>query len=259
MWCPQCRSEYKEGITECVDCHIALVPYEELPEENKNNESFDADFVEWAGNHPEEIEALRKREEMENALNEHMERVMNETDSKEEFMEQMASLAENAQPVKAFVSSLDRAEEYKTSGYTLMLVGGVGLIALALLIAGVLPLRIAGSTKFLSYGVMGTLFVIFLVTGIKALMDSKKLQEKGHMEQALETELKEWFIEAFPAADIDADCCHTEKAALLPDEEKYYKRSENIREKILAKYNDIDEAFLDKITEDLYQDIFDQL
>ena len=31
MWCPSCRSEYREGFTECADCGTALV--EELPPE----------------------------------------------------------------------------------------------------------------------------------------------------------------------------------------------------------------------------------
>lgn len=29
MYCPQCRSEYVEGVTECAECHVPLV--EELP------------------------------------------------------------------------------------------------------------------------------------------------------------------------------------------------------------------------------------
>lgn len=33
MFCPKCRTEYREGYSECADCHVELVP--ELPEEPK--------------------------------------------------------------------------------------------------------------------------------------------------------------------------------------------------------------------------------
>ncbi|HUA60038.1 MAG TPA: DUF2007 domain-containing protein [Verrucomicrobiae bacterium] len=33
MYCPQCRIEYREGFTECADCHIPLVAGTPPPEE----------------------------------------------------------------------------------------------------------------------------------------------------------------------------------------------------------------------------------
>ena len=33
MWCPECKNEYREGITRCVDCDVDLV--ETLPEESE--------------------------------------------------------------------------------------------------------------------------------------------------------------------------------------------------------------------------------
>ncbi|MBP7865958.1 MAG: DUF2007 domain-containing protein [Acidobacteria bacterium] len=36
MWCPICKAEYVETITECSDCHVALV--ETLPEDSEEVE-----------------------------------------------------------------------------------------------------------------------------------------------------------------------------------------------------------------------------
>lgn len=35
MYCPKCRSEFREGFVECADCLVALV--ENLPPEDRNH------------------------------------------------------------------------------------------------------------------------------------------------------------------------------------------------------------------------------
>lgn len=37
MYCPECRSEYREGFTTCADCEVALIA--ELPPEDHTGES----------------------------------------------------------------------------------------------------------------------------------------------------------------------------------------------------------------------------
>lgn len=44
MYCPECRSEYREGFTTCVDCEVALVS--ELPPEDHAGESLVTVFAE---------------------------------------------------------------------------------------------------------------------------------------------------------------------------------------------------------------------
>lgn len=42
MYCPECRTEYREGFTECADCHVTLVDV--LPDEETEHEE-DGRFV----------------------------------------------------------------------------------------------------------------------------------------------------------------------------------------------------------------------
>src|ERR1700675_2412729 len=43
MFCPKCRCEYREGFSECADCHVELIPeLAPLPAEPKSG-----DFVEY--------------------------------------------------------------------------------------------------------------------------------------------------------------------------------------------------------------------
>lgn len=237
MWCPQCRNEYVDGYTECADCKVPLVEFEDLPEETEGSEAFDSDFVKWAGEHGSEIEVMRKKEEG-------------------TFEPEIEPYTEpGAQG--AFVSDSQKAYEYSSAGWTLTVLGAVGLIAIVLFVSEIVPFYLSSNTKYISYSVMGVLFAGFFVMGIKSLQDSKKYKESGEKQNALEKELKEWFMESFPAEDIDADCYHEGSIDELEDIEKYYRRSDNIKAKICSKYNDIDEKFLEKVAEDLFHDIYE--
>lgn len=250
MWCPNCRNEYRDGITVCADCDVALVNFEDLPEEIETNSDFDEGFVEWANKHPEEINAMKEREELIRSYE-----AMENANEPQDILEKVQEDIEEAS-IKPYRRKSEMAEEYKSSGTTLLLVGGAGLIAMILVILGIIPLHLASNIRFLSYGVMTAMFVIFIIVGIHSMKESSKFEAEGELEDALETELKEWFIDSFPAKDIDSDAFAGD-IDLLDGAEEYYKRIANIKDKIRGRYADIDEAFLDKISDELYQDIYD--
>jgi hypothetical protein len=59
MFCPECRTEYREGFTACADCGVDLVP--ELPPEPVPEPSSEgADFEEVLGFMDESVVAIVK-------------------------------------------------------------------------------------------------------------------------------------------------------------------------------------------------------
>ena len=59
MFCPECRTEYREGFTVCSDCGTSLVP-ELLPEPRTEIPSEGADFEEVLGFMDEGVVAIVK-------------------------------------------------------------------------------------------------------------------------------------------------------------------------------------------------------
>lgn len=253
MFCPLCRSEYKEGITVCSDCKIDLV--DELEEVAQEDETvFDEDYVKWASEHSNELEELRQNE----VIRERVEALLSEDKTEEEILQEvLASYSEENKNNKSYVSMANKAEEYKSSGYTLLLVGIVGLIGLALIVFKVININLAGFSSYMTYIIMSILFLIFIVVGVRSVKESKKYAKDSEKEKELEKEIKDWFIESFSAGDIDADCHHTGPIDELEDAEQYFKRSENIKEKLVSKYNELSDEFVEKLVEDLYQDIYE--
>lgn len=255
MWCPECRNEYREGITECADCHIPLVEFEDLPDEKPAREEFDASFVKWAGEHQDMLEAAAAREAQ---LKEVEERLSN-AETQEDMLEVLEEIAgENREPSKPYVSAAQRAEDYRSSAWTLLIVGGLGLAAMILIIAGIIPIHLASNIRYITYGVMSVLFIVFLISGFRSLRSAKEMAELSEKEKNLDAEIKEWFADSFDCVSIDADCKNAGPLDDLEEIEKYYQRSANIKEKIVAKYPELDEAFLDKMTEDVYQLMYEE-
>lgn len=220
-WCPVCRYEYREGITECADCHVPLV--EELPPE-------EADLSDTIS-----IEA-EMREAAEVLAGEDVEKTQ--------------------ERAKVYRSNAERAEEFKSSAWTLVVVGSAGLIAMILIMLGILPIPLATNIRYLSYAVMTLLFAGFLVVGVKSFGSAKKYALAAQMEEALTEEIHTWFMESFPREDIDSDAFSGEEEELT-DIEKYYRRIENMKQKITANYASLDEAYLNRIADDFFHEIYE--
>ena len=228
-WCPVCKNEYREGIKLCAECKVELV--ERLEDEKKSDELSEQ----------EKIARVRAMLAEENGGQ----------DEEDEIPEKV--------PVyHAYQNSASKAEDNRTSAYTLLFVGIVGFILVLLIFVGVIPLyQNETTTKYLMCGVMGAMFILFIVFGSVSMRNSKILFIKAKSEDSLLSELTKWCERNLNAEQIDAGLFDDTTGQTIAEEQKYFKRSDRMKTIISDNFMNLDEAFLEHFVDEYYQELFE--
>ena len=228
-WCPVCKNEYREGIKLCAECKVELV--ERLEDEKKSDELSDQEKI-------ARVRAMLAEEQ-------------GGQDEEDEIPEKV--------PVyHAYQNSASKAEDNRTSAYTLLFVGIVGFILVLLIFVGVIPLyQNETTTKYLMCGVMGAMFILFIVFGSVSMRNSKILFIKAKSEDSLLSELTKWCERNLNAEQIDAGLFDDTTGQTIAEEQKYFKRSDRMKTIISDNFMNLDEAFLEHFVDEYYQELFE--
>ncbi|MBO5167084.1 MAG: hypothetical protein J6B90_10875 [Lachnospiraceae bacterium] len=259
-WCPKCKNEYKEGIETCSDCGCELVKDEPLEDVTLSD-------VETA------LQEMSDEEKA--AFKETLKQVVEE-----------AETAERNRPVAPYQNSAAKAEDNKASAYMLLIFGVLGMVVVILGISGVLPIYLSGAGKYMAYGIMSALFLLFIVMGLVSMKSYRIFAKKAESENTLRSTIEKWCKENLTAESIDkvlfaekqdvdgtnSDGEDTQPAkgedadqeaddtedvsADISEEEKYFKRTSYMKEKITEKFLNLDEAFLDNFVDEMYTNIY---
>lgn len=218
-WCPKCKSEYREGYTVCADCGCELV--EELPrEESPTAEDFATGENFDAGEEPGAEETLTGQQEAE------------EEDS-------------------PYRDSAEQANDNRSSGWILLVIGALGIAVVVTGILNLLPLSLGN--PYLFYGVLSAVSVLFFVSGIMSFKSARLFQKKAESENTLRGTLTEWCTENLQAEAIDREV----RASEDTEEVLYFKRTEWIKARLNHQFVNLDQSFLDMfIDESVYDAVF---
>ena len=158
-----------------------------------------------------------------------------------------------------YQSSAEKAEDHRSSAYTLLAIGGIGFIAVVLVFCNVIAVyRGIGINRYLVCGVMGAMFILFIVFGIVSMRDSKRFLVKAKSESSLVSEITRWCAENLQAVAIDSLLVAEEETLEdLSDEEKYYRRTEKMKALIVDKFMNLDEAFVEDFVDRYYQELYE--
>lgn len=223
-WCPKCKYEYREGIEKCSDCKIPLVSYYPMGEYHEEEES---EYI-----------------TDENVLMEYAE----ELSQSDQIMQAKGT------SVRAFQAKKTKAEDYKSSGYILIAVGLIGLLAIVLMELHIFPIYLAAPSKYISYGVMGGLFLIFIISGIHSFISAKKYAAEAKAEDDLAENIRSWTKDNITKQVIVERANLSDK---MPDEMKYFKYMAILKTMITDEFGDLEASFLDSLSEEFYSELFD--
>ncbi len=282
-WCPNCKTEYREGIEKCADCGSTLVS--SLNEEERAEESCSLLFGDEkhvrliekhllesgissafatrrksakgengaeAGKQFELFVAAAEREDAVKCAAEFMRNTNPQAEEAIQNPESPRVMRSKSEPVQEFKTAKEKKSELKSSGIMLLCFGVAGITFMILVILGVVPMNFVGFNAIIAYSVMSIFFGALLISGIMSLVSAKRLGSENEEEDKLMKEVDEWCDE-----NLTKDIIVSKIPGEDSDEQLYFERFDYMKEALSNKFSGVGEEFLEYYTEKLYSKYFE--
>lgn len=270
-FCPKCKNEYRKGFTECHECKIPLVASLEEADaiQMQPKRVFDVNderSYEFLDQYKEEAEEEEDSEIVSYSDLTFSEKQFqkNDEDESEDDLEVVAPISEQmmrqrqiAEAIRkqsSYVDKKQKIEDYKSSGFVLTLVGGVGLVALVLLYLGIIPGFSGLKSNYMFMGVMLVMFIVFVIAGIVSFAQIKTIILEAEADDDLISRVNQFFDEYLTVEKLAKEVVCSKKDT---EEELYFKRTEYMTRVLLQKFPEMNESLREKIIDDKYGEMYE--
>lgn len=178
-----------------------------------------------------------------------------EDDESKENMEQVLedALDEVVSSSTPYEKKSVKANDLLSTTLVFLIFGILGTIFILLCAFNVITLF--GGAIF--YIVGGSLFLIFFIVAIQSYRSYKVTKEEAKQEEELTNSLNLWLEQAFTLETKNELLQQMEESSSdLSEELKYIRLNNEIKNKIVKQFGEIDDAYLDYIVEDFYNNHF---
>ncbi len=151
-----------------------------------------------------------------------------------------------------YVKKSDKYDDVRSSAFTMLIVGMLGVIFTILSLTKVINLPFAESTAWLFYTIMSVVFIAFVVAGIVSYMKANKLKDEAEIEDAKIDEINAWAKDNLTQNYIDLGLDLNESVEIL-----YFSRAEKIKSTLMHQFEDVDEGLIDLLTESIYTKVYE--
>lgn len=152
-----------------------------------------------------------------------------------------------------YVKKSDKYDDIRSSAFTMLIVGTLGIIFTILLLLNVIKIPFNPNTAWLFYGIMGVVFVAFIIAGIFSYMKTIKLNEEAKIENKKIDEINKWAKDNLTVEKIDSGLNPNETVEIL-----YFTRAERIKSALMHEFEDVDEGLIDLLTENTYTKMYEE-
>ena len=298
-WCPNCKTEYREGITHCADCKVELVAeYKDavlsdatvalvhVDEENRMFAQKLHDFLEYSGilsvvleedgltgvyvtpedekrakkcfkafYSVESEKVMQKAEEAAFLKGEEFDYFGDDEEDSEEATSDsravnaaQASARKEEDAGKKYVSAASRYEDYRSSGFTFLILGSLGMIFALLNFLDVISLF--GST--FSCVVLFVMFGIFLALGIFSFVKAGQLKAGADAENKTVEEAKRWMEQNFTKDMLNTVTSDDSEEEIQSEELLYMDRLDQLVARLLAAFPSLNDSLAEQLVDEFF-------